>query len=681
MVRIKKMKFGVIVRNFALLGLVVFAIASCAVRPERLDSESISSFAQVNLSNVTAGQEPIVDTISLYDAMARAVKYNLDFHVEMYNEILKSNELAIARLGALPSLVANSDYNGRNNDAGGTTAVLRSDRSRFNGDITLSWNILDFGLSYIRAQQVADGILIARERRRKIINRIIGNVRSAYWRAVSADRLIAGLRRLTVRVRGAIRDSEALQKEGTSSPLTALTYQRELIEIQQQINGLQLELSVAKSQLAALMNISPSQNFRLSTNKIGVGLSRLRISADEMIFTAMENRPEILDLQYNLRINDKEAKSALLELLPSANVFAGANIDTDSFLLNSNWVGWGAKVSWNLMRVFKYPAKKRLIAAKDDLLKQRALAVTMAIITQVYVGRAQYRHSRKVYFTSAKHLRVQRGILRQIRESAAADQASEQTLIREEMNTLASRAKRDIAFADLQNAYANIYTTMGLDPYTSDTLLTKNVSAISASLKSLWIERGVRSGTLRLRKRLSISERSGVSSNSGKLVISKSRTEPKTEKNFVAKLSSVSQTSDEDEEIVKPKPGFFGRLAENRRRRIATFQSKELKATSEANNTAALKIKPALGASLAVPLIKPETAKRPGILSRLSARRKQRIAEKNAKKIKAKPTTANKNDVEPVTVPENTEKPVAKKQVKLRFFWAFDCAAEKTKAG
>ena len=67
-----------------------------------------------------------------------------------------------------------------------------------------------------------------------------------------------------------------------------------------------------------------------------------------------------------------------------------------------------------------------------------------------------------------RHLQVQRGIVKQIRASHSEGLASEQTLIREEMNTLASQVSSDIAYADLQNAYANIYASMGIDPYADD---------------------------------------------------------------------------------------------------------------------------------------------------------------------------------------------------------------------
>ncbi len=621
-------------RNFALIGLLVFLMASCAVKPERLSDDTVSNYAGYNLEKVTADQEPVAGAISLYDAMARAVKYNLDFHVEMYNEALQGGELAVARYEMLPNLVANSAYNSRNNDAGGTTAILRSDRNRFDGDIKLSWNILDFGLSYVRAKQAADKVLVAEERRRKIINRIIGDVRSAYWRAVSAERLVSGLHRLKSRVRRAIRDSETLQKDGVSSPLTALTYQRELVQIQQQIQDLQSDLSVAKSQLAALMNVSLGQNFRLAPGKIHSGLSRLRITADEMMLAAMENRPEIRDVQYKLRINNKETKAALLELLPSASLFAGANVDTDSFLLNSNWIGWGAKASWNLMRIFKFPAKKRLIEAKDELLKKRALAVTMAIMTQVYVSRTRYSHARTRYFTASKHLRVQRGILRQIRESAAADQASEQTLIREEMNTLASRARRDIAFAELQNAYGNIYTVLGIDPYSENINLKRDVKHVASSLRNLWIERGARSGALLTTvRRLGKNRQSGTSSHIRKHQSAGSRVAVSgNSKRTDVVTESYSEELDENSTKEKRWPGFFSRFSVQRKQRTAPnvrngkggpgFDTRKKAGVVPASRSGSIKKDDTTAVADG------KDAKKPGFFTRLASRRKQRIDNK-----------------------------------------------------
>ncbi len=488
---------GVSVKRILVTSILALSLTACAVQPDRLTTASVTKFANDKLARVTADQEPVTHAITLHEAMARALKYNLDFHVELFNEALSSRQLAAARIDTLPELATSAYYNGRDNNSGNRDSVLFPDKEKHTEDIRLTWNILDFGLSYVRAKQAADEVLVAEERRRKIVNRVIEDVRTAYWRAVSADRLVAGLRTLEGRAEKALKNSRALEKEGQASPLTALTYQRELVEIQQRIQKLQKDLSLAKMQLAALMNIKPGEQFALAQPRRYAHSTELNMGAEDMIFAAMENRPEIRDIQYKLRINKQEAKRALLELLPGVNLFATANWDSDSYLLNSNWYGWGAKATWNVMQVFKYPAKKKVVQAKDEVLDARALAVTMAIITQVHVGRVRYAHSRKLYKTAERHLRVQEGIVKQIRVSHSEGQASEQTLIREEMNTLASRVSADIAYADLQNAYANVFASMGLDPYPGDFDNRQSLEAIKVGLEAMWIERGDTSGVTR----------------------------------------------------------------------------------------------------------------------------------------------------------------------------------------
>ena len=160
------------------------------------------------------------------------------------------------------------------------------------------------------------------------------------------------------------------------------------------------------------------------------------------------------------------------------------------FLLHSEWVNWGAKASWNLMKVFSYPARREVVDLQDDMLRQRSLAVTMAVMTQVHVSRIRFMHAKKELGTAAEYRDVQRRLLEQMRAEAAADRISKQTLIREEMNSLVAEAKYDIAYAQLQNAYANLFSSMGLDPYSWEIDRGQSVSAMSASLKQLWFERG-----------------------------------------------------------------------------------------------------------------------------------------------------------------------------------------------
>lgn len=115
------------------------------------------------------------------------------------DEEYKSKLSELGRLGMFPSVVASVGGSQRNNDSGSSSRSLidgsqslqsstSSERRTYTAQLAASWDILDFGLSYIQNKQNVDEQYISQERRRKVISRILEDVRTAYWRAVSADR-------------------------------------------------------------------------------------------------------------------------------------------------------------------------------------------------------------------------------------------------------------------------------------------------------------------------------------------------------------------------------------------------------------------------------------------------------------------------------------------------------------
>ncbi|MEZ5816453.1 MAG: TolC family protein [Hyphomicrobiaceae bacterium] len=481
---------------------MTYLLAGCSVVPAPLTDVEVATQAIDVSRRVTADQEPVSGAIDLYEAMARALKYNLDLRVEEMTAAVRVRELDLAHFSLLPNVVANSGYAGRNNDNASNSVNIftgveslatstSQERRMSNADIAFSWNILDFGLSYVRARQAADKYLIAEEMRRRVITRIIEDVRTAYWRAVSADRLISRLGALEVRIRQARANARATAADRQTSPITAATYERELVEIKRAIQELQRDLSVARTQLAALMNLKPGTRFALAGGSHS-RLVSLPMPVSDMISTALQNRSELREVWYQKRINKHELDAALLELLPGLTPYAGTNYDSNDFLYNSHWLSWGAKASWNLIRVFQYPAKREVIEAQEHQLDARSLAVAMAVVTQVHVSRIRFLQFSKELATANEFLSVQRRLLGLMRTQAEADRISEQTLIREEMNTLVAEAKRDIAHAGAQNAFASIYTSMGLAPFAGGLDKNSSVKELASQLRAVWSERGAR---------------------------------------------------------------------------------------------------------------------------------------------------------------------------------------------
>jgi outer membrane protein TolC len=493
-------------RSLLALALTTSLLAACSAKPDLIADDEMQAFVERNAENLVANQEEVTSSVGLYDAMARALKYNLDYRVEMMNATLAARAADVKSAAMLPQVVAGSNYAGRDPSAGSYSRSLTtgnksadastsSEKQTINADIQASWNILDFGLSYVRAKQAADEALIAEERKRKIVNRIVEDVRTAYWRAATGERLLTGLQALEGRVNNALANSRSLAHDGVLAPLTALTYQRELVDIRKQIHQLQLELRTAKIQLAALMNIPPNSGYKLVVPKrVGTSLA-LKKSSEELVDMAMQNRPELREALLKERITAKEANAALLSMLPGIQAFGGLNWDSNDLLYSSNWVAWGAKASWNVMKVFSYPTIKKENEARANLNREQSLALTMAVFTQVHAARARYAQSEKILKDAEDYFNVQNKILHQVQSAAAENAASEQSLIREEMNTLLASVKYDMAHADLQNAFANVYATVGVDPYGAGVSGTESVKDLAKHLRGTWIERGDKSGS------------------------------------------------------------------------------------------------------------------------------------------------------------------------------------------
>ncbi|ARU86672.1 TolC family protein [Pseudomonas sp. M30-35] len=470
----------------------VTVLSACSVTPEKLTSADLETNAERNLRLVDAEQDPITGSIDLNQAVARALKYNLDYKVELMEHALRARELDLSRYDMLPQLVSSVGYAGRNNYSGSSSRSLISgqeslepstsaEKDIFSADLTLSWDVLDFGLSYVRAQQKADQVLIAMERRRKVANRIIEEVRIAYWRSVSAERLMAKLHQLESSVQETLTNGQRLSERRLSSPLTALTYQRELIDIQSNVRQLQRELVVAKAQLSALMNVRPGTKYSLVLPDRGAEIPKVHYSGEEMMMTALQHRSELREVSYLQRINAKELDVAMLSALPNFKTFIGVNYDTNDFLYNNNWLQYGASASWNVLNLFRLPAHKRTVKAEEALLQQRELALAMAVMTQVYVSRAQLAHRRGELDSASRKYKVQSLILDQIKGGYGAGAMSKQTLLREEMNTLVTEVKYDIAYAEAQGAYANLFSSMGIDSFGSYLTGERNVVTLSHS--------------------------------------------------------------------------------------------------------------------------------------------------------------------------------------------------------
>ena len=476
--------------------LLLASLAGCVVMPQPGGENAFARAAKSNVLRMTAHQEPISGPISLGEAMARALKYNLEIRVKSDQISLANAKLDLRHYSLLPSAVAESGYVRRNNDNASTSldlltnkrdgsASTSQDRQQRSSDVSISWDILDFGLSYIRAQQAADDVLISRELWRSSLNKLMEDVRVEYWRASTYQRLIDRLQKLSKRTDAAIANSRKLSNGNHINRLSVLSSERELLKVKQAINDLEQDLINAKSELARLMNLNPGTPFTLDMTRPSHQRVNLDMPLDGILEMAVSRRPELRQNWYEQRINMKEAQANVLDLIPSLRGYAKQSQSSNSFLVNTNWTSAGAALSWSLIKAFQYPAKRQTTKLKQQILDRQALALTMTVVTQVYLSMIQYDYYSEKLELAEQYLSVQKRVTKQMRIEARAQRVSEHELILEEMNELIAEAKYDIAYADMQKAYGGLISSMGLELSTS---LNRKapVGALGKALEEEW---------------------------------------------------------------------------------------------------------------------------------------------------------------------------------------------------
>ncbi|PTT27079.1 TolC family protein [Pseudomonas sp. HMWF021] len=478
--------------------LLALAVSGCAVTSEPIERSVSEQRAKTDLQSMYKDQEPLRGPLTLHQAMARAVKYNLEGRLKIMEEALAKRQLDLASFDMLPRMALDAGYVGRNNVNASSSQSVRTgtqslepstsqDRDRDVADLTMVWNVLDFGVSYISAKQQGDQRLIVQERRRKVINTIVQDVRSAYWRAMAAERLLKQIDSLMARVDTARRDSQSLSDQRIGDPVQALGYQRSLIEATRQLEEQRRALSLAKTELATLINLPLGTNLTLATDD-GYQIPELKVAMAKLEQEALTSRPELREQDYQSRISAAETRKAMLRLLPGLEFSAGGHYDSNSFLVEQGWADYGVKVTWNLFNVISAPAAIDVAKAGEEVATARRQAMSIAVLAQLYVANANYQEALRQFKTNQQLSDIDGQIVGQLRNRHQAAGIGELELIQGELNNLQADLRRDLSYADLRNAYGQIFASAGLDPL-PDQVQSTEVQSIATALanrESAW---------------------------------------------------------------------------------------------------------------------------------------------------------------------------------------------------
>ncbi len=472
-------------------------LTGCAsVTPSAMPNSEQQALLQTDRARAVMQSEPVSASLSLHEAVARSLKYNLEHRSQLMAQAIALGTADLTRYDMLPKVMANAGYNNRNNDfltrsrdpQGNflsTPPFTTSAREYTNTGLALSWNLLDFGVSYYTAQQNADRFLQAGEKRRRTMHLLIQEVQVAYLRAATAQQLEAQLSTTITQARQALSNASQSEQAGLRDPLDALRYQRNLIESVRVLSTIHQEMASAMVDLNQLLNLPPATRYQLQDpQSLPVPGNLPNTSMEELEARALANNAQLRESIYEARIAAIETRKSLVRLFPSINVNTAAQHSNNAHYVNQSWVETSAQLSFNLWNLLLIPQTRELAKSNGELAEHRRMMVQMAILGQVHVAQLQLQHAREVneHANAADAVEMRIASITQTRNAEGA--ASEAERIVAKTAAIVARLRRSQALSQLYAAHARLQATVGMEPQISalhETSLTDLTASVSRS--------------------------------------------------------------------------------------------------------------------------------------------------------------------------------------------------------
>ncbi len=450
------------------LAACVQALAACGALSPPLEPQEVASFASGLESELAMTSGLPTGDLTVELAVELAVRRNRSLRAKQLEATLAQARVRVESGAMLPSAMAEAGYVHRDqpqmsrSSAASTYSTSSDDDSRTKG-ITLGWNILDFGLSYVRSRQALDLARKQDEDSRRAAHELAEETTKAFWRAVAYRELAPDMSALEAEVQEALRLSEIAAKDKAIDPLESIDLQRDLLDVQREAVDQLVVLAGAEDELKDLLGVPPGAALSLDGTMTRDTRSAMAGNTAEDVTAALRQRPEIRQHMYDLKIGEAEVYAKILGALPGIDLTRSFSSDANPYLLDGNWVSWGASLAGDLVRLVRLKDELEVVDSQQRFDRQLALATAATIVMQVHTARAKVAVNEHAYRLVAQSAEVQHRLLRHTRGAVKAGKLGKQRLVREKLETVLADVRVILALADYQSALAGYASTRGDD--------------------------------------------------------------------------------------------------------------------------------------------------------------------------------------------------------------------------
>lgn len=450
-------------------------VAGCGnLTPDAMTLEENVQRAHSDRKKIDQAYVPLNGPLSLSEAIARSLKYNYDGQLAKTEINMQEKQLNLALAQMLPRLAAGAGYDGRTSyNAAQSIDVFTQQQSLTysysqqpsfgTADLTLTWNALDVGLSFFQARQQGYRVLIAVERRRKVIDNIVRSTATAYWRAKTASELLPRIEPMLKTARQILEASRAVSAQNLQAPLALLDFQQNMVIVLSELERIRSELSAARIELATLINIPASSDIIYSGGLSESMEPQFGLNNHQLENIGLTLRPELRIEAYQKKIDQQDIYKEILKMLPGIGMIGGFNFNSNNLLYTNVWGEIGIRATFNLMNMIQGPRAIAVAKQAVDLSEERRIALSVAVLSQINLAINEYANSLDTFKTAKDVDKVGMQIGRVADSVSEAGAQSEADRIRRQLTVLTTRIARDRSQVRVLTALASIYSATGMD--------------------------------------------------------------------------------------------------------------------------------------------------------------------------------------------------------------------------
>jgi outer membrane protein TolC len=461
-------------RSAGLAALTAVLLASCTMKPEPILQQEHVQRAKDDYQTLYAAYKPLEAPLTLSDAIARALKYNYDSELSKVELSLQDKQFDLALTQMLPRLAASAGYNWRSNDnaAESVSELTKQQTLQYSfseepehgtAGLELSWNIIDFGVSYYQAKQQGYRTFVAVERRRKVINGIVKSVQEAYWKAEAANRLLPRVIPLLADAQRMLDASRESTSKKLEPALQSLDFQQNLLQVIGQLKHIQSDLITARLQLASLVNVPADGLIQFPAMDMSIHGMAGPIDPRNLETIGLAMRPELREEAYQEKIDKQDVYKEIIKMMPGVGILGSINYDSNRYLFNPSWGQLGIQASYNLANLIEGPKAIEAARTSVEVAKARRLALSVAVLTQVNLSYQEYQVALDDYGVTKQIDDVQQQIRVASRNISTANAQSEADRVRRELAAMVSELSYDRSVSQVHTALVNLYSSVGVD--------------------------------------------------------------------------------------------------------------------------------------------------------------------------------------------------------------------------